>query len=93
MHVVISVSPSRHFQLFRLSLCLQMAVSRHGLSFGGLRAAKCLFPGTDHRFCALRAAKCLFPRHRRRPAVMVGGYGTPLWWALCFTRIFEAFCG
>ncbi len=28
--------------------------------FAYLRAAKCSFPGTDHRFCALRAAKCRF---------------------------------
>ena len=60
-----------------------MPVSRHGLPFWcspcrQMRVSRhrLLFGGPPCR-------QMLVPRHRRRPAVMVGGYGAPLWWALC----------
>jgi hypothetical protein len=34
-------------------------------------------------FCRPPCRQMPVSRHRRRPAVMVGGYGAPLWWALC----------
>ena len=83
VHVAISVSTSRHRLLFRLSLCRQMPVSRHGLPFWcspcrPMRVSRhrLLFGGPPCRQMPVS-------RHRRRPAVMVGGYCAPLWWALC----------
>ena len=74
---------SRHRLLFRLSLCRQMPVSRHGLPFWcspcrPMRVSRhrLLFGGPPCRQMPVS-------RHRRRPAVMVGGYCAPLWWALC----------
>ena len=73
----------RYRLLFGGPLCRQMAVSRHRLLFWHSPCRRMLVFRHGLSFCRPPCHQMRVSRHRRRPAVMVGGYGTPRRWALC----------
>ena len=73
----------RHGLLVGHPPCRQMRVSRHRLLFGGPPCRQMLVFRHRLPFGGPPCRQMPVSRHRRRPTVMVGGYGTPLRWALC----------